>query len=479
MNTCKIFYSWQSDLPNRCNRGFIQKALENAAKAIRKDGSVKVEPVVDRDTAGVAGAPDIAATIFQKIDESAVFVCDVSIVEAGAKRPAPNPNVLFELGYAAKAMGFGRIVLVMNTAFGEHGLLPFDLRPKRITMYECEADRASPSDERKKLERMLASNIGDMLKDIEASESDRESRDAIEHATSEIRARGPREKQSIGLACKEILRQLDDLAPSGPQEKVPSDELLVQAIDQSVGTVAAFNRLAAEVAGQEAPRGAKPLYRFFEEIAFRFNTPGHGGVFPVVTFDFHRFVGHEMFTSLIALLMRESQWSIIAEILGTPLYVANADGGEPGAVPFGFLSQHVRFLEERNRKLERKQVSLHANILNERHTEGALSAEVPMDDFTAAECLLYLRSVILPEKSSWPEIWAPRSTIYMKRPPRFIAEAVYEESARQLVAPLGAKSVDDLRSKLAEHAPKINEGFPDSFRYKPFDGFDFRTFGIR
>jgi len=30
-----IFYSWQSDLPNATNRGFIQEALERAARNIR------------------------------------------------------------------------------------------------------------------------------------------------------------------------------------------------------------------------------------------------------------------------------------------------------------------------------------------------------------------------------------------------------------------------------------------------------------
>ena len=49
-----IFYSWQSDLPNATNRGFIQKTLEKAAAAISSDESIDVEPVVDRDTAGVA-----------------------------------------------------------------------------------------------------------------------------------------------------------------------------------------------------------------------------------------------------------------------------------------------------------------------------------------------------------------------------------------------------------------------------------------
>lgn len=56
MENYKVFYAWQSDLPNSTNRGLIQKALENATKAIRADDSIKVEPVIDRDTAGVPRA---------------------------------------------------------------------------------------------------------------------------------------------------------------------------------------------------------------------------------------------------------------------------------------------------------------------------------------------------------------------------------------------------------------------------------------
>ena len=62
-----VFYSWQSDLPNSTNRGFIQQALEKAVSTIAGDNTVAVEPVVDRDTQGVAGAPDIASTILQKL----------------------------------------------------------------------------------------------------------------------------------------------------------------------------------------------------------------------------------------------------------------------------------------------------------------------------------------------------------------------------------------------------------------------------
>lgn len=155
-----VFYSWQSDLPNATNRGFIHEALENAAKAIRDDDSIKVEPVIDRDTAGVPGSPDIAATILAKIDNWDVFVCDVSITNQGSGgRPTPNPNVLVELGYAIKKLGWQRITMVMNTTFGSKQELPFDLRMKRVLLYNLPEDEQEKASERRilgdKLEQAL------------------------------------------------------------------------------------------------------------------------------------------------------------------------------------------------------------------------------------------------------------------------------------------------------------------------------------
>ena len=152
MDDWKVFYSWQSDLPNQLNWGFIQDALERAAKAIRKDDSIKIEPVIDRDTAGVPGSPDIANTIFGKIDESQVFACDVSIINVNSKdKPTPNPNVLIELGYAYKALKSERILMVMNTAFGKPELLPFDLSKKRVIKYHLAPETEEKSSVRKEL----------------------------------------------------------------------------------------------------------------------------------------------------------------------------------------------------------------------------------------------------------------------------------------------------------------------------------------
>ena len=56
----KIFYSWQSDIrPSAANRTLIQDALQAAAHDLSTDGTVGVEPVIDRDTWNVPGSPDI------------------------------------------------------------------------------------------------------------------------------------------------------------------------------------------------------------------------------------------------------------------------------------------------------------------------------------------------------------------------------------------------------------------------------------
>jgi hypothetical protein len=150
-----VFYSWQSDTKAAANRTLIQTALAGAVKKLRADGSISLEPVIERDTKGVPGAPDIDAIIFEKIEASTVMVADVTIVGRGGGRPTPNPNVLVELGYALKALGWKRIVLVQNVAFGPPEELPFDLRQKRVLTYSSTEDALERAPERRRLQADL------------------------------------------------------------------------------------------------------------------------------------------------------------------------------------------------------------------------------------------------------------------------------------------------------------------------------------
>jgi hypothetical protein len=100
-----IFYAWQAQRPGKYNRYLIEEALERALKELEQDNEEPVEFTLDQDARGVFGSPEISTTILAKIDDCAVFAADVTPVGTLINgKPTPNPNVLFELGYAWRTM---------------------------------------------------------------------------------------------------------------------------------------------------------------------------------------------------------------------------------------------------------------------------------------------------------------------------------------------------------------------------------------
>lgn len=154
-----IFYSWQS-MHHKANKSLIQKALEDAIKQIKTSDTFTLQPVLDRDTQGIPGSPSIADSIFNKIAQCGLFVCDVTFVaNIDTERPVPNPNVLIELGYAAAVLGWERIISVMNEAYGEADLLPFDLQHRRWPIRYKLYNNGSTTENLREIRQNLSSQI--------------------------------------------------------------------------------------------------------------------------------------------------------------------------------------------------------------------------------------------------------------------------------------------------------------------------------
>lgn len=170
----KIFWSWQSDTPAAEGRNFVKTSLVAALAQLADEleWSEAERAELDHDTKDVPGLAPIADTIFEKIDNAAVFVADITPTGAtpDGKKKTPNPNVLIELGYALKALGPQRIILVANGAGGfQPEDLPFDLRHRRgpIT-YEValDADKATKDKAMRALVNSLASALRMNLESI-------------------------------------------------------------------------------------------------------------------------------------------------------------------------------------------------------------------------------------------------------------------------------------------------------------------------
>ncbi len=150
-----IFYSWQSDLSNSTNRGFIEECIEKAIKEIKN--RLDIDFTLDKDTSGEPGNPEIANTIISKIENCKIFIADISIINSGSKqRKTPNPNVIFELGYAAKSLGWEKILCLYNLDYGTYEDLPFDLKYRRPIGYNLK--NKSKSEVRKQIADLIVRN---------------------------------------------------------------------------------------------------------------------------------------------------------------------------------------------------------------------------------------------------------------------------------------------------------------------------------
>lgn len=141
----------------------MHEALEEAVKALRLDTSIE-EPLrenlkVDRDTEGSPGSPPIVETILRKIDGATVFVADLTFTGTRTDgRLTPNPNVMLEYGYALKSLSYGRIIGVLNAAFGaaNRATLPFDLGHLEFPIqYDC-PENATPAKRAQALTHLTA-----------------------------------------------------------------------------------------------------------------------------------------------------------------------------------------------------------------------------------------------------------------------------------------------------------------------------------
>ncbi|MGH9648805.1 MAG: hypothetical protein ACRD4E_18540 [Bryobacteraceae bacterium] len=85
-----------------------------------------------------------------------------TITPARAKRPCPNPNVSYELGYAVGQLGWDRVILLFNAALGDlPNDLPLDIIQQRASPYKL--TETDPNSARKLLEDFLTAAIAAVI----------------------------------------------------------------------------------------------------------------------------------------------------------------------------------------------------------------------------------------------------------------------------------------------------------------------------
>lgn len=135
MKQYRLFFSWQSDLPDV--RKAISDYLEEAREALANE---EIELIVDQDTRYRSGATHIDNVVMDKISGSDVFVADVtpvtSMATKGKTKLIPNPNVMFEAGIFLGQKGESKLILLAQMEPGQDvNNMPFDINHRRISTF--------------------------------------------------------------------------------------------------------------------------------------------------------------------------------------------------------------------------------------------------------------------------------------------------------------------------------------------------------
>jgi hypothetical protein len=447
-----IFYSWEKDLPNRTNRALIQAELEAVAKEVTAAGAVVVE--VDRDTSGVAGSPDIGKTILAKIDAADAFVADLSIINssAPAERKTPNPNVVFELGWAFKALGENRVVTVMNTAFGRPEDLPFDLKQRRAVTYDLPPD-AEKTDARKALRRQLRDAIKAIIDEGARSPAaatpspTQELVDAIEGSKPNQLTVAKRFMQGLTQRLVYIDAESRKANPPGRMDSLLGGIEASKAVVNDFGTVA---RVASEMAAKDAVHG---LIQGFEYVLARYDLQGAGTAWPG-DFDLYRFVGHELLVVLAAHLIRAERWTMFPSLFAERIH--NTRAREPVGIDYACAT--VELLDRASRAGQ--PVMGHAQILKDRHEADPPVGDVSFAELIAGDVMLYLG--VRP--------WFPWSAIFIARQvPRFLAAATSPDGARALAAALNTPILLQMKMDVIQSIKGLQQNLSNMGAWRSWD----------
>lgn len=461
MTLCKIFYSWQSDLPNNTNRGLINQVLENVTKALKAEDPT-IEIILDQDTRDELGSPDIAETIFRKIQEADIFVADISIINSPSEfRPCPNPNVLIELGYALATHGHSRIVLINNSAYGKPEDAPFDIKGRTILSYACTTDQADKASVRKPLENALKGKITGFISAIKKGQAEAQRATEEQDVVQVIRAieeGNPNQQKAVTQRyMKSFIKRVKAFAPVYKEDE-PYEQPFLDAIGKATGLVAEFSNVAESIAQIGSLEAGKSIYKSFEKLADCYAAPQ--GVHHLLYRDFYyyKFMTHELFVTFFSFLVREEQWKFIDELLSQDLYINNIELGRSGEYPYGYLSQHVELFD----------LTKHADILKERHSQEPLQSLVPAQDFMETDYLLYLRlsvsNGVRNKDRDWQ--WWPRCVSFMySNPPRFLQRMEKNSFALELLPVFGVNDIATLKARLSDLSNRSNIFFREP-RYK-------------
>ncbi|MER9484058.1 TIR domain-containing protein [Mesorhizobium sp. M0494] len=193
-------------------------------------------------------------------------------------------------------------------------------------------------------------------------------------------------------------------------------ELLDEVIFQSIESLTPCeNQILALLTTLSSYRSDEDAFhmtdRFFEALLAFNEAPESARDYTEWHFDNFKFFSHELFLSFVAFLVRRENFEFAAHLLSNRYYHPSRHGGPKSASFAHFWAGMPSLNGGRNKRLELRRVSVHADLLKERCVGKPFSFEQMMQ----ADFILYLRDQIdraRAKNDGGRRMWWPTTLLY-------------------------------------------------------------------
>jgi hypothetical protein len=161
---------------------------------------------------------------------------------------------------------------------------------------------------------------------------------------------------------------------------------------------------------RDTDESRQQVHRFFEQLLPLFEPPQGTTGYHRWDFDNFKFIIHELFLYLHAVLLKHGALEFSAHMLRQPYYLSEGSRGrESKVVSFTRFYQYLEALKHRNARLKLQRMSVRADLLEQRsHASG-----LDFQDIMQADFVLFMRASLNELRGGvWSERWWPETLVF-------------------------------------------------------------------
>jgi len=213
------------------------------------------------------------------------------------------------------------------------------------------------------------------------------------------------------------------------------------------------------------------LHRLFEELLPYLHKPSHITHWTEWDFDNFKFIIHELFLYVLAILLRNDRIDQTNCFLQEQYYIpGQSEYGRDVMVSFAMFREPLRSLAHRNKRLNLRRLSVRADLLNERCSGTGVDFRYLMQ----ADFVAFMRAEL--EATERMVSWWPETLLYRQKGPfEIFARSIskhYFDKVKVLLAINSPKDLEPLLNRYQDGSQRLPRWEFESFDPATLLGFE-------